>query len=214
MLTNAHIDISIAASRGFSDLTQNWIRPSHSHSAPSLKISCKSVQPFSRNLANKETNKQTYIQRNKEVDWEQYPVPDSIGGGVKIKDHLFYYKKFDNVDVKWHYQWINYNRLIVAALVLHDNSTHSSGKIHSQSEGRWDIFHRQHSHLLGACSGSVHTVRSVVRVKTAGVYSDTVQCRCHSCWRCCSPCWQKSSCKLQTQKNHVSQPGFRKTRVF
>jgi len=29
------------------ELTQNWIRSSHGHSTSSLKISCKSVQPFS-----------------------------------------------------------------------------------------------------------------------------------------------------------------------
>jgi len=79
-------EISIAASRGFSELTQNWNRSSHGHSAPSLKISCKSVQPFSRNLANKETKKETKIhtnkQTNKQIDWKQYPVPRSIGDGV------------------------------------------------------------------------------------------------------------------------------------
>ena len=41
------------------ELTQNVIRSSHGHSAPSLKISCKSVQPLSRNVADKETNKET-----------------------------------------------------------------------------------------------------------------------------------------------------------
>jgi len=44
---------------------------SHGHSTPSLKISCKSVWPFSRNLANKETKKErkkdTYIQTNKSI---------------------------------------------------------------------------------------------------------------------------------------------------
>jgi len=40
------------------ELAQNLIRSSHGHSTPSLKISCKSVQPFSRNVADKETNKQ------------------------------------------------------------------------------------------------------------------------------------------------------------
>ena len=35
---------------------------------PSLKISCKSVQPFSRNLADKE--------RKKEIARLQYPVPN------------------------------------------------------------------------------------------------------------------------------------------
>jgi len=42
-----------------SELTQNLIRLSHGHSTPSLKISCKSVQPFSCNVADKERNKQT-----------------------------------------------------------------------------------------------------------------------------------------------------------
>jgi len=37
------------------------------HSTPSLKISCKSVQPVSRNVADKETNK--------EIERKQYPVP-------------------------------------------------------------------------------------------------------------------------------------------
>ena len=58
MLTNK---LAPWSSRGFSVLTQNWIRSSHGHSAPSLKISCKSVQPFSHNLADKETK----IQRNR-----------------------------------------------------------------------------------------------------------------------------------------------------
>ena len=39
------------------ELTRNLIRSSHGHSTPSLKISCKSVQPFSRNVADKETKK-------------------------------------------------------------------------------------------------------------------------------------------------------------
>jgi len=47
-------EISIAASRGLPKLTQTVIRSSHGHSAPSLKISCKSVQPFSCNVAEKE----------------------------------------------------------------------------------------------------------------------------------------------------------------
>jgi len=37
------------------------------HSTPSLKISCKSVQPFSRNLADKETNKDTYTHTYKQT---------------------------------------------------------------------------------------------------------------------------------------------------
>jgi len=47
-------EISIAASHGLPELTQNVIRSSHGHSAPSLKISCKLVQLFSRNVADKE----------------------------------------------------------------------------------------------------------------------------------------------------------------
>ena len=39
------------------ELTQNVIRSSHGHFTPSLKISCKLVQPFSRNVADKETKK-------------------------------------------------------------------------------------------------------------------------------------------------------------
>jgi len=53
--TNPVPVLRIAASRGFSELTKTVIRSSHGHFTPSLKISCKSVQPFSRNLANKET---------------------------------------------------------------------------------------------------------------------------------------------------------------
>jgi len=40
------------------ELTQNVIRSSHGHSTPSLKILRKSVQPFSRNVADKETKKE------------------------------------------------------------------------------------------------------------------------------------------------------------
>ena len=57
--------LRISASRGFSEFTKNWSTSSHGHSTPSLKISCKSVQPFSRNLANKETKKETNKQRNR-----------------------------------------------------------------------------------------------------------------------------------------------------
>jgi len=47
-------EISIAASRGLTELTQNVMRSSRRHSTPSLKISCKLVQPFSRNVADNE----------------------------------------------------------------------------------------------------------------------------------------------------------------
>ena len=40
------------------ELTENVIRSSHGHSTPSLKISCKSVQPVSRNVAEIETKKE------------------------------------------------------------------------------------------------------------------------------------------------------------
>jgi len=73
-------EISIAASRGFSELTQNWIRSSHGHSVPSLKILCKSVQPFSRNLANKETNKYINKQRNRS---KTIPCPPMYRGRGK-----------------------------------------------------------------------------------------------------------------------------------
>jgi len=53
--TNPVPVLRIAASRGFSELANNVTRSCHGHSTPSLKISCKSVQLFSRNLANKET---------------------------------------------------------------------------------------------------------------------------------------------------------------
>jgi len=46
--------LRIAASCGFLELTRNVIRSSHGHSTPSLTISCKSVQRFARNVANKE----------------------------------------------------------------------------------------------------------------------------------------------------------------
>ena len=56
------------------ELTENLIRSSHGHFTPSLKISYKSVQPFSRNVADKETKKE----RKKQIARKQYPV----GGGV------------------------------------------------------------------------------------------------------------------------------------
>jgi len=66
------------------ELTQNLIRSSHGHSTPSLKISCKSVQPFSRNVADKERKKE----RKKEIARKQYPVPLYRGlGNKKTKYH-------------------------------------------------------------------------------------------------------------------------------
>jgi len=51
--------LRIAASRGFSELSKNLMTLSHGHSTHSLKISCILVQPFSRNLANKERKIET-----------------------------------------------------------------------------------------------------------------------------------------------------------
>ena len=47
------------------ELTQNVIRSSHGHSTPPLKILCKSVQPFSRNVADKETKKERKKERKR-----------------------------------------------------------------------------------------------------------------------------------------------------
>jgi len=46
--------VTIAAPHGLLELTQNVTRSSYGHSTASLKISYKSVQPFSRNFADKE----------------------------------------------------------------------------------------------------------------------------------------------------------------
>ena len=82
--------LRIAASRDFFELIQNWIRSSHGHSAPSLKISCKSVQPFSRNLANKETNKERKIHINKQRNRSKtIPCPSMYRGrGTNRSDVL------------------------------------------------------------------------------------------------------------------------------
>jgi len=87
MLTNAHKEISIAALCGLSNLTQNWIRSSHGHSTPSVKISCKSV----------------------EIDQKQYPVPDTTGGGVTrqpLNADLVWLLQLwliiMNCDISWH----------------------------------------------------------------------------------------------------------------
>jgi len=79
--TNPVPVLRIEASRGFSELTKNVIKSSHGHSTPFLKISCKFVQPFSRNLANKETKKQRYKHINKEIDRNNTPSPDVSGTG-------------------------------------------------------------------------------------------------------------------------------------
>ena len=50
------------------ELTLNLIRQSRGHFTPSLKISCKSVQPFSRNPADKEIHKEINKQRNRSIE--------------------------------------------------------------------------------------------------------------------------------------------------
>jgi len=54
------------------ELTQNLIRSSHGHSTPSLKISCKSVQPFFR--ADKERKKE----RNRPKTIPRPPYGDGV----------------------------------------------------------------------------------------------------------------------------------------
>jgi len=61
------------------ELTQNVIRSSHGHSTPSPKISRKSVQPFSRNVADKERKKSP--ENNTQSPYRGRGPP--TGGGVK-----------------------------------------------------------------------------------------------------------------------------------
>jgi len=66
-------------------IDKNVIRSSHGHSTPSVKVSCKSVQPFPRNLANKETkitNKQTKIQRNRLKTISRPPIYRGHGSNI------------------------------------------------------------------------------------------------------------------------------------
>jgi len=71
--------LQFAALHGFLELTRNVIRSFHAHSTPSLKISCKSVQPFSRNLANKEIKKE----RNPSKTIPRPPIYGGWGRGNK-----------------------------------------------------------------------------------------------------------------------------------
>ena len=57
---------------------KNLIRSSHGDSTPSLKISCKSVQPFSCNVADKETKKQ-----RKKSPENNTPPPWGVGVNIK-----------------------------------------------------------------------------------------------------------------------------------
>ena len=62
----------------FTRIDPNLIRLSHGHSTPSLKISCKSVWPFSRNVADKETKKERKKERNR-------PNPKTIPNNFSIR---------------------------------------------------------------------------------------------------------------------------------
>jgi len=64
------------------ELTQNLI---NGHSTASLKISCKSVQPFSRNVADKETNNERKKERNHAKTIPRSPT----GGGVITISSMF-----------------------------------------------------------------------------------------------------------------------------
>ena len=76
--------LRIAASRGFSEeLAKYVIRSFHGHCTPSLKISCKSVQPLSRNLANKETNKQRNKERNRSKTIPRPPIYRGRGNNLR-----------------------------------------------------------------------------------------------------------------------------------
>jgi len=74
------------------EMTQNVIRSSHGHSTPSLKISCKSVQPFSRNVADKkkqtkkERKKQPNKQTNKSLE-NNSPSPYRVRGKIITLDN-------------------------------------------------------------------------------------------------------------------------------
>jgi len=59
-------EIGTVASRGLPELTQNVTRSSHSQSTPSLKISCKSVQPFCQDTKRhrRQTDRQTTDRRH------------------------------------------------------------------------------------------------------------------------------------------------------
>ena len=73
-------------SRGFSKLTKNVIRSSHGHSTLSLKISCKSVQQFSHNLANKERKKERQKETKKSIE-NKYTRPPIYRERGNNKNH-------------------------------------------------------------------------------------------------------------------------------
>ena len=95
--TNFWLRPCIVASRGFSELIKNVIRSFRGHSTPSLKISCKSVQPFSRNLDEKETNKQRKKQRNKQRNRSKTIPSPYRGRGNNRRSSLLKLTKYTNV---------------------------------------------------------------------------------------------------------------------
>ena len=88
--TNPVPVLRIAASRCFSELNRNVTSSSGGHSTPSVKISRKSVQSFSRNLANKETKKErkkeTNKQRNRSKTIPLPPIYRGRGNNAITKD--------------------------------------------------------------------------------------------------------------------------------
>jgi len=73
----------------FLGIDQNVIRSSHGHSTPSMQISCKSVQPFSRNLTNKETKKE----RNKEINHSKPTARHRRRSSVNFRGHDIFARK-------------------------------------------------------------------------------------------------------------------------
>jgi len=88
------------AHRGIARFIKIEQRCNHCRSTPSLKFSCKSVHPFSRNLANKETkiwNKDTYKQRNRS---KTIPRPPIYRGQGNDKQHFFRLTLMEAIEYK------------------------------------------------------------------------------------------------------------------
>jgi len=77
------------------ELTQNVTRSFHGHSTPSLKISCKSVQPFSCNVADKETKKQRKKETKKETNRAK-TIPRNTVAGCQRSISLSMLAAYDN----------------------------------------------------------------------------------------------------------------------
>jgi len=120
--------LGVLGATRLSELTQNWIRSSPGHSTPSLKISRKSVQPFSRNLADKETKKQRNKQRNRAKTIPRPPIP--IGDGViNFKGRRRSTTIIASVFVNNHDLYFNVYDILrdrYAALSLYETTLHSA----------------------------------------------------------------------------------------